>query len=161
VLHKLLVTAVLAVLAALFVSASAWAEYPPSSGTLHVSSGTVAAGGAVSVSGTGCAAGGTVTFTIGSTSVGTTTADGTGAFSGTVTVPSGSTGTVTITSTCNDPTGAPLVLTATVTVTGGLPFTGSSSTVPGVALAVVLLCVGSAFIVAMRRRSTTRSRVEV
>jgi LPXTG-motif cell wall-anchored protein len=42
-----------------------------------------------------------------------------------------------------------------------LPFTGSSSTLPGVGLAVVLLVVGSAFIVAVRRRSTARSRVQV
>lgn len=162
-LHKLFVTAVMAALAALFISAPAWAEYPPASGSLHVSSGTVAAGKSVSVSGTGCAADSTVTFAVGGTAAGSTTADSTGAFSGSVTVPSSASGTVTITATCSDPTGAPLVLTATVTVTssGGLPFTGSSSTMPGIALAVVLLCVGSAFIVAVRRRSTARSRVEV
>ncbi len=162
-LHKLVVTVVMAALAALVVSAPAWAEYPPASGSLHVGAGSVAAGHAVSISGTGCAADGTVTLAVGGAAAGSTTADGTGAFSGSVTVPSSASGTVTVTATCTDPTGAPLVLTATVTVTasGGLPFTGSSSTLPDVGIAVVLLAVGSAFIVAVRRRSTTRSRVEV
>jgi hypothetical protein len=162
VLRKLILTVIAAAIGVFLLAAPAWAEYPPSSGNLHVGSSTVGAGGKVAISGSGCAADGTVSFAVAGTAAGSTTADSTGAFSGSVTVPSGSSGSVAVTATCTDPTGAPLVLTATVTVSsgGGLPFTGSSSTVPGVALAVVLLCVGSAFIVAVRRRST-RSRVEV
>jgi hypothetical protein len=162
VLRKLTLTAMVAAVGAMFVAAPAWAQYPPSSGSLHVGSSTVGAGGALSISGSGCAADGSVTFAVSGTAAGSTTADGTGAFTGSVTIPSGASGSVAVTATCDDSTGAPLVLTATVTVSsgGGLPFTGSSSTMPGLALAVVLLCVGSAFIVAVRRRST-RSRVGV
>ena len=145
---------------ALLVAAPAFAttSYPPATGNLTVSSGTAAAGGAVTVSGSGCAPSTTVDFTVGSASAGSTTADASGGFSASVTLPTSASGTVTVNSTCTDPTGGSLVLSANVTISGTLPKTGASGTSPMVAIALIALCVGSAFVVAARRRSTARAR---
>jgi LPXTG-motif cell wall-anchored protein len=144
--------------------AAAWADYPPSSGNLNVGSSKVAPGGSVTISGGGCASSADVALAVAGVSAGSTTADVNGDFSGSVTIPSSASGDVTVTATCVDPDGATRTLSATVTVsasgssTAPLPRTGSSSTFPSVALAIVLLCVGAAFVVATRRRALARGR---
>jgi LPXTG-motif cell wall-anchored protein len=132
-------------------------EYPPSGGTLGVDASTVAAGGSLTISGDGCASSATVTFAVAGAAAGSTTADSAGAFSGSVAIPSSASGDVEVTASCAGPKGESVVLTATVAVTAAgsgstLPRTGSSSSFPTVAVALVLLCVGAAFVVATRRR---------
>ena len=128
-------------------------DYPPMSGSLTVSSSTAAPGGTVSAAGAGCAADASVAFAVGGVSAGSPTADATGAFPGTVTIPSSASGAVNVTSTCTTTSGAPQVLSATVSIkTSGLPGTGKK-TFPTVGLALVLLCLGSAAVVAARRRA--------
>lgn len=133
------------------------ADYPPTSGSLTVGSSTAAPGGTVSASGAGCAADASLTFAVAGAGAGSTTADATGAFSGNVAIPSSASGAVDVTATCTTASGATQVLSATVTITtSGLPRTGSN-TFPTVELALVLLCLGSVSVVAVRRRGVTRA----
>ena len=146
----------------LLPSAASAQQYPPSGGSLGVDSSTVSAGGTLTISGDGCASSATVDFAVAGASAGSATADSGGAFSGAVTIPSNASGSVDVTATCAGPQGETVVLTATVTVTAAasgssLPHTGSSSSFPSVAVALVLLCVGAAFVVATRRRALART----
>src|SRR6266550_2306835 len=146
----------------LLPSAASAQQYPPSGGSLGVDSSTVSAGGTLTISGDGCASSATVDFAVAGASAGSATADSGGAFSGAVTIPSSASGSVDVTATCAGPRGETVVLTATVTVTAAaadstLPRTGSSSSFPSVAVALVLLCVGAAFVVATRRRAVART----
>ncbi len=145
----------------LLPSAASAQHYPPSGGSLGVASSTVSAGGKLAISGNGCASSATVDFAVAGASAGSATADSSGAFSGSVTIPSSASGSVDVTATCAGPQGESVVLTATVTVTAAgsstLPRTGSSSSFPSVAVALVLLCVGAAFVVATRRRAVART----
>jgi LPXTG-motif cell wall-anchored protein len=114
---------------------------------------------------TGCASSATVDFAVAGAAAGSPTADSAGAFSGSVTIPSTASGDVDVTATCAGPEGEAVVLNATVTITaaagatdgGTLPRTGSSDSFPTVGVALVLLCIGAAFVVATRRRSATRA----
>lgn len=159
--RKLMVlTGVFAALLMLPVAAHAQ-EYPPSSGDLEVPSDTAEPGGAVTISGSGYAPNTTVTITVNGVQVATVTTDGTGAFTATITLPTGVTGDVEIAATGTGADGETRVLSATVTVAGDgstLPRTGSSGTFPAVGMALVLLCMGAAFVVATRRRGDARAR---
>ena len=78
------------VLASTASASPAVAQYGPvSAATLFVSSTTVAPGGTVTVSGTGFDANSTVTLTLDGVVIGTATTNAAGAFSTTVTIPSG------------------------------------------------------------------------
>ncbi len=165
ILRRAITVGAAAAVAVLASQAGAFAvQYPPSSGTLTVSGSTVAAGGSVTISGSGCAAGGAVALQFDTSSAGSTTASGTGSFSASVTVPSGtSAGSHTITATCNDPTGAARVLSASVTVTSAgtapLPRTGSGSSVPLALVGGALLLVGAVLAMAMYRRRSHASQM--
>jgi hypothetical protein len=139
-----------------FVVPAIAADYPPTSGSLTVDSNTAAPGGTITAAGVGCAAEARVAFAVASAGAGSTTADTAGAFSGTLTIPSSVSGVVEVTSTCPTPSGTMQVLGATITITtAGLPRTGAD-TFPAVGFGLVVLCVGSASVVAARRRGVTR-----
>lgn len=76
---------------ALGASAAGAVQYPPDSPSASVSASTVSAGGSTTVSGTGWQPNSTVSCTLspGSVSLGSATVDGNGAFSKTVTIPTG------------------------------------------------------------------------
>lgn len=122
------------------VPSVASAQYPPAGTDLTLSPSSVVVGGSFSTSGEGCGAGQTVTVRLGSSVLGNAIADSEGAFSFTGVVPSGTAvGTYTITSTCLDPAGDSLVLSATLTV-AALGTTGSNtSTLLYVALGLLIL----------------------
>ena len=67
----------------------AHAGYTPDDAAISVSPSSVAAGGTATVSGTGCAADVDVTITLGDTEAATATTDDDGAFSASITVPTG------------------------------------------------------------------------
>jgi hypothetical protein len=133
--------------------ASAAPGYPPSTGTLTVSTTTVSPGGTDTASGSGCSAGSAVTLSlVPGGALGTTTATLSGGFTDTVTVPSStSPGGYKLQSTCVGPSGGVLTLSAAVTVQTSLPFTGTNVILP-VGIAIVLLAIGSAALIFARRR---------
>ncbi|MEZ5207939.1 MAG: DUF4012 domain-containing protein [Acidimicrobiales bacterium] len=143
-------------LAALFagvfaLAAPASAQYDPA--VLSVSPANVAPGGDVTVSGSGCASGDAVTIAVAGAST-TTTAGAGGAFSATVKAPS-TAGTYTVTATCGvEVLSATLTVGAATTGSGALPVTGSSSTGPLAAGAIVLVAAGAALVAVSRRRSS-------
>ena len=118
-----------------------------------VSDTTPTAGQTVTVTGTGADAAGTVTASLGSTVIGSGTADADGAFSFSATVPTSATGTQTVSVDCG--AGAAVAgVTLTVAAAGGtIPRTGSSSTLPMTAVALVSLALGGLALTAARKRS--------
>lgn len=105
-----------------------YGQYEPI-GPVAVSDSTPTAGGSVGVSGSGYAPGSEVRITIESRSalLATVTADATGAFVATVTIPAALSGTHTIKSTGIAPDGSVRVLATVVTVSApGLPATDES-----------------------------------
>ena len=144
-------------------------QYPPEQGTAQVSDSSVTPGGTTTISGSGCAASAPVTIAFDGGQIDQGTADATGAFSEDVTIPSdASAGSHTLSASCSDADGGTLVLSSTITVEGGaapgpaagpttgggLPATGNDSTVPLTRVAMMLVVVGSAFVVLARRRRT-------
>lgn len=105
----------------LVTTAPAWAvTYPPSSGLLLLSTTTVAAGGTVTVSGSeyASASTGTITLHTAPVTLGSFTADSSGDFTQTVTIPASTDpGTHTIEATGIAPGGVPLTEEALITVT--------------------------------------------
>jgi LPXTG-motif cell wall-anchored protein len=96
----------------LFVTPAQAQDY--GGGTFTIDDPTLAAGDAVGVTGTGCAAAAEVTLAVDGEPIGTTTADGDGAFAYTGTLPAGTApGPHTLTATCGD-----LVQSVQVTVSG-------------------------------------------
>lgn len=144
-----------AVLAVLLLPAAASAQYPPSGETLTVEDSTVAAGGRFTIGGGGFRAGSTVTIRIGSTVLGTATADSSGRFTFTGTLPRNTgAGTVTILAVGVDPSGAARSLSTALTV---LPLgaTGSNtSTMLFIAMGLIIL--GGAAL-AFSRRDAVRA----
>ena len=154
---------------ALVVAAPAGAQqYPPQQEGIQTSDSTVSPGQPITVA--GCCIAGEVTITFESVVLGTTTASpADGSFSVQVTIPAdASPGTHTITASGQAFDGSgPVVYSTTVTVSGaaaptgaGLPRTGSSSTIPLTRVAIMLVVVGSAFVIGARRRSTTSRAAE-
>jgi hypothetical protein len=129
-------------------SAGAQTSYPPSVLGLQLGPTSGLPGTSVTVSGAGCSAGATVTISFDGQAVGTTTADPTGAFSATITIPAGAKpGAHKITA-----SGTGCVLGATFTVPGsGVAFTGANVlglSAAGAGLAVL----GAVLVLATRRR---------
>src|SRR4051812_37553513 len=122
-------------------------------GSVAASDTTPNPGDTITVSGTGCPADTAVDFFFDGSPAGSTTSDGSGAFSGQVTVPSdASSGTHTITVQCGS-----VVMALEITVspaTAGPPVarTGSNSTIPLTQLGLALLAVGGLFVLLARRR---------
>jgi hypothetical protein len=177
----LAITAGLTLLAA---PAYAQENYPPASDdSLTVSESTVAPGESITISGDGAEPGATVTFKLvrsssalgankvllagprlgalvrqqaqSSVSLGSTTADGDGSFSASLTIPSGlDDGVYTLIAS----SGGAVLATATVRVlaagTGALPFTGSN-VAPGLAIGATLIVAGGLLLLAVRRRRSS------
>ena len=156
----------LAVLLVAVPAAASAQEYPPQQGQATVSDSSVPPGGTFTISGSGCAPSTTVALGFDNDAQGQTTADGSGAFSGPVTVPADAApGQHTAQAVCETSEGETLVLSAAITVegaeaprgtagTGALPATGQDSSVPLTKIAVMLVLVGGAFVVAARRRKS-------
>jgi hypothetical protein len=147
-----------AAIAALVIFTGGTASSYTISGPLSVSDTTVVPGQQVTVSGSGYEPGATVEVTLTSTPVllTTTTADGGGAISATVTIPLGTDpGAHTLSATGAAPEGDTLVLSAEITVEGGsvgaIAFTGTDAFSLGV-IAVAAVAVGSLLVFATRRR---------
>lgn len=136
-------------------------QYPPTGGTLGVSSGTAAPGGSITVSGSGCAPVTDVAFAVDEAPAGDTTSDTAGAFSDEVTMPSDASGSVEVSATCDEADGGVLVLAANVSIQateGGMPFTGASNTFPTMLGALGVLVLGATLVLLARRRSLALSR---
>ncbi|WP_457025656.1 hypothetical protein [Geodermatophilus sp. SYSU D01119] len=145
------------------------ATVPTASGPLGAPAGpSVTAGRAVTLTGSGYLPDSTVTLVVYSTPtvLGTVVTDGNGAFSTTVTLPSGlASGAHTLVASGVDPAGNPRALALPVTVaatgaaagggsagSGGLAYTGADVAVPAVG-GVAALLLGGGLVVAARRRS--------
>ena len=160
-------------------------DYPPATDEgLTVSESTVGPGESITISGDGADPGATVTFKLvrsssalgasrvllagprlaalvrpqaqSSVSLGSTTADGDGSFSATLTIPSGlDDGVYTLIAS----SGGEVLATVTVRVlaaagTGALPFTGSN-VAPGLAIGATLIVAGGLLLLAVRRRRSS------
>lgn len=159
--------ACLALLIGLVLPATpAHAQYPPCTASGQVSRTNVQAGQTVVFSGSGFTPGALITIAFDGEVIDTATADGTGAFSVTVTIP-GDAGagdhTLTATGPRSDDQACPngedpavlgvLIVRATVVVSaGGLVGTGSNSTIPLVLAGSALVLIGAATVVVARRR---------
>lgn len=175
------VAAVMAMLT-LGAAAAQAQQYPVQQGNLQVNDTTVTPGQPVVISGDGCAPNSQVVITFDTTVLATINANGQGAFSTTVTIPSdASNGQHTLRASCTTPQGGARVLSASLTVSGqtagsttttsttaaptttttaavggtGLPRTGASSTAPLTAAGIGLVAAGSVAVVASRRRRRT------
>jgi LPXTG-motif cell wall-anchored protein len=123
-------------------------QYPPNGG-ITVDQPTITPGGTETFRGTGCQANETLTVLFDGTVIGTITANANGDFAGSVTIPkTAAPGTHTLTV-----KGSVCVLNATITVSGALAFTGSSShTSTYVLLGIAAIMVGMVLVVGARRR---------
>jgi hypothetical protein len=147
----------------LIAAGPAGAQANPYSGTttgLAATDTTPPAGGQFTVSGTGCDPGADVDAYVDGAAAGSTTADGSGAFSASITAPTAP-GTYTVNAVC----GA-TVLGVVITVGGAaaadpgtLPVTGGDS-ISLVQIGVLLLAVGALAVVAVRTRRPARARVD-
>ena len=151
------VVATLVLLVAWGAAPAAAVQYPPSGNGLTVNKTNLAPGEALTLTGSGYTAGATITITIESTPLvlGTTVADGTGAFTTTVSIPTTfAAGRHTVKATGEGAGGSTIVLSAAVTVASsgsGHPFTGANVG-PPVLVGVGLILVGMVLIVTVRRR---------
>jgi hypothetical protein len=155
-------------------------KYPPSSDNLTVSESTVSPGESFTCSGDGAEPGATVTFTMkrsssalggnrslaaglagairpqaqNSVPLGSTTANGAGQFSATLTIPSGTDpGVYTVTAS----SGGAVLAVVTIRVAaaaggvGDLPFTGGN-VLPGLAIGASLIVAGGLLLLSLKRR---------
>ena len=144
-------------------------QYPLGKCELRLSQNAASAGQSVTAAGDGYSPGATIAIRLGAASVGTATANRNGSFSQAFVVPNVAPGQYDVTASGASADGTQ-VLSASVTVTapgtahaasgvagslpsGGLPRTGSSSTIPLTAGAIALVVLGGAFLVIGRRRS--------
>lgn len=150
---KRLLVAFVGLLAPVAIAAPVAAGYPPGSPTVESSSGTPAPGASIDITVSGFCPSSSVVLDIDGTTVGGGTTDGSGSVTITITAPA-TAGTYTVTATgggeCSDVASLAIVVTAG----GGLPSTGSNSTMPGLQIAIVAVLVGGALVglASMRRR---------
>lgn len=154
-----------ALLALGFTSTAALADHEPShyeqdSPAVVMGDTTLRPGDSTTVSGDHCPPNSTVTFTMvdkngGRTVLGTTTADGQGKYSSTVTIPSGTApGTYTLETTCGDEVGG---VQFTITRTGAATATTGSDSIPMTGAGIALVLFGTALVAIARRVRTARS----
>ena len=139
-------------------------QYPPGKCQLRLSRSVVGVGGSLVVSGAGFVSGAQVVVRAAGVSLGTVSADTGGSFSADVVIPASvAPGTHEVTASGAGADGGTQVLSASLTVTGArtqtaglgdsLPRTGSDSVGPLAAVAAFLLLVGTAAVVATKRRT--------
>jgi LPXTG-motif cell wall-anchored protein len=147
----LIAAAVLAIGFATSATAGAGGNYGGCTAT--VSDTTPEPGQSVTVSGSGAADGGAVSASVDGTEVGSGTADATGNFTFTATIPASASGEVSLVVSCGANRGeAPVTLTV-VAGSSELPATGSSSTMPLTTLALGALAVGGVALGAARLKA--------
>jgi hypothetical protein len=143
------------------LAAAGAVDYPLTTGSLPVSSRSVEPGGSVTVSGDGFEPGATIQISIASTPtlLTTVTADGSGSFSTTVTIPASiDPGVHTLSATGASPDGGTLTLSTTITVAGSRPLASTGANVVGlVVVAIAAIAVGALFVGVTRRRSATKA----
>jgi hypothetical protein len=163
--------------AAVFAAPAGAQVYPPNRCSLALSVSAAIPGQTIIAGSANCspgfAAGATVEITLESDPVhlATVTADGSGQFSTPVTIPGGATpGSHSVVATGQGADGSTPAISAGLTIMSGtagaraegaagrLPFTGSDS-VPLVWIALALLTVGTAFVLAVRRRAQARRNI--
>ena len=134
------------------------AQYEGTTTGLTTSDPSPTVGGVFTVSGSGCAANSTVNLSISGKSAGTTTASGSGAFSGSLTAPS-TAGTYTVNAQCGSTvlgvriTVDPATQTTTTTTgTSPLAFSGSD-TIRLLPWALALIAVGGIAVMVSRRQT--------
>lgn len=144
------------------------AQYPLGKCQLRLSRSVVAAGESVGVSGAGYAAGAQVRVSAAGVTLATITADASGSFSTDVVIPASvDPGTYQVTAAGAAAGGGTQVLSATLTVTepaasrsraslgDALPRTGSNDILPTTAAGFGLVAVGTAAVIAARRRRSS------
>ena len=141
-------------------------QYPPEEEGVQVSDTTVTPGQPITIAGCCISGEGVITIESAPQVIGSTTGDpDDGSFSAQVTIPSDitpGTHTIRVSGEAFDGSG-PVVYSTTVTVVGGaapgagtLPRTGDDTTIPLTRVAIMLVAVGSAFVIGARRRATAR-----
>lgn len=150
----------------LFAAAPAAAQqYPPAEDTLTLSDSTVTVGQEVTASASTFEPGSSVAFEI-NPPLGSATADVNGVATLTFTVPDLAPGDHTVTASGTGTDGAPLTVSATLTIVGEsagaggagggpLPATGNDSSVPLARIGAVLLAGGALAVLAARKRRST------
>ena len=154
-----LATALATIVVVLTLAAPAGAQYEGTTTGLTTSDPSPTVGGAFTVSGSGCAANSAVNLSIAGKSAGTTTASGSGAFSGSLTAPS-TAGTYTVNAQCGSTvlgvriTVDPATQTTTTTTTGTSPLAFSGSdTFRLLPWALALIAVGGIVVMVSRRHT--------
>lgn len=139
-------------------------EYPPGQCQLRLSQSAATAGSTVTAAGSGFSPGSAVSLSLGGDTLGGATADGSGAFTASVTIPAGTAaGSYDMTAVGPDGVEGTRVLSASFTVLGqaadgsaasgaALPSTGSSSVPILLLVALGLVILGTMAVVAGRRR---------
>ena len=131
--------------------------YPPPAVGVGVSASIVAPGGTVTVTGHGCAGGSTVDITLtapaqATVSLGSTTADSSGAYSTTVTIPSNTRpGTYQLVATCGSVSMSTQLIVRSAAAKGPLPTTGANA-VAYLIVALILIGGGTFVVLASRKR---------
>ena len=150
---KRLLVAFVGLLASVAIAAPVSAGYPPGSPTVESSSGTPAPGASIDIHLTGFCPSSSVVLDIDGTTVGGGATNGSGSVTITIAAPS-TAGTHTITATASGDCTDVASLAIVVTAGGGLPTTGSNTTMPGLQIAIVAVLVGGALVglASMRRR---------
>jgi len=134
--------------------------YPPPATGVGVSASIVSPGGSVTVTGHGCPASSTVDITLtapaqATVSLGSTTADTTGAFSTTVTIPSDTRpGTYQLVATCESVSMSTQLIVRSAAAQGPLPTTGAD--VSGYLIGALILIGGGTFVVLASRKRRRR-----
>ena len=157
--HTKRVVLIMVALAAVLLPSAALAT-PYASGSIAVSDSSPIVGGQVTVSGTGFAPNSNVEVFLRPSGqrLATTTADAAGAVSVSVTIPAGTTGSVTLELVGLDAAGNPLVRSVGLTIVdSNLPATGSSNAPVLVAALVAAAAGGVLLVMARLRRSADRA----
>ena len=153
----------LSLLAGPVAPAAAWADsYPPAGVqvvTGRVSPSTVPSGGSVTFSGAGFLPGARLQVSLDGAQVATVAATSTGAFE--LVIPVRGAGTRALAAAGLEPGARLRVVSASVTLSGGLPQTGFGHTVASLLLGLFLVVAGAGLVLAARTRGHRRALVRL
>jgi hypothetical protein len=152
---KRLLIAVVGLVASVGVASPVAAGYPPGSPTVESSSATPAPNAPITITVSDFCPSTDFAVDIDGTTVATGSTDASGAASVSITAP-GTVGTYTVTVTAGGECSDVASLSIEVTAGGGLPGTGSNSTMPGLQIGIIAVLLGGALVglASMRRRAT-------
>lgn len=155
---KRFLAAVVGLLASVAIAAPVAAGYPPGSPTLESSSGTPAPNASVDITISGFCPDSYFKVYIDTTVVGSGLTDSAGNATVTITAPSAP-GTYSISAKASGECSDVASLAIVVTAGGGLPSTGSNSTMPGLQIGIIAVLLGGTLVgLASMRRRTAASR---